>query len=368
MSTFGNKYKITTFGESHSNSVGGIIEGFPSLFKIDFDKIQEQLNRRRPQNKYATPRKEPDKIVWLSGFEKSLTLGTPIGFQVENQNIKPNDYISCQKKGNKYIPRPGHADLTYLNKYGIHASSGGGRSSARETISRVVAGSLADQYLEEKYNCRVVAWVSQIGEISLSDNHNNSLINNKDLSRQEIDNYSLRCPDVIINSLMEDNLDKIIEEKNSIGGIVNCVVINPPKNLGEPCFDKFEALLAHAMLSIPASKAFEIGKGFKCCEMKGSQHNDPYELDKHLSISSITNNAGGTLGGITTGKNIYFRVGFKPASTISQLQNTINILGEEIDFVATGRHDPCVVTRAVPVIEGMTSIVLLDLLYRNYTY
>lgn len=351
MSSLGNYFKITTFGESHSKSVGVVVENFPSNFSINFDNIQKQLNRRKPgQSNITTPRNENDSFSVLSGIENNISLGTPICFIVNNHDTRPEDYINQE-----YIPRPSHADMTYLWKYGVHASSGGGRSSARETIGRVIAGSLADQILE-KYKIEIVAYVSQIGNIKLDKDIK------KDITRDYVDKYKTRCPDEEISDKMEQSILELKNNGNSIGGIVTCVIRNCPIGLGEPVFNKLEAELAKAMLSIPATKGFEIGSGFKCATMIGSEHNDPWIFNED-KFSTITNNNGGIIGGISNGQDIYFNVAFKPPATILMEQNTVNIKGEETILKAKGRHDPCVVPRAVPIVEAMASLVILDLLY-----
>lgn len=370
MSQFGTYYKTITFGESHSVSVGGTIEGVPSNHRVDLSRVQKQLSRRRPQNKWATPRKEEDHIEWLCGFQNETTLGTPIAFQVKNLNIRPKDYGGCQGGGDNYIPRPGHADYTYLQKYGIHAKSGGGRSSARETISRVVSGALAEEFLPKE--TKIVAWVSQIGHVECPPFEQLE----HEITREWVDQFSLRIPDDIANARAEKYLDEIMEEKDSVGGIVECRIFCPPVGLGSPCFDKFEAKLAQAALSIPASKGFEIGHGFEAAQMRGSEHNDTFQARTETNqnttqgqlsttLSCNSNHAGGTLGGITTGETISFRVPFKPASSIGRVQTTSNLAGEQVDLGVKGRHDPCVATRAVPVVEGMAAMVLMDLWMEN---
>jgi chorismate synthase len=351
MSTFGNYYKITTFGESHCNSVGVTITSPPPNINLDIDKIQKQLSRRRPgQSSITTPRDETDKLIVLSGMENGKTLGTPLTIIVNNKNTRPEDYIFTK---DTYIPRPSHSDFTYLWKYGIHAASGGGRSSARETIGRVIAGAIADQILEF-YNVNIIAYVSQVNSIKLDHVP-------KDLSRDLVDRTITRCPNDSLSKCMEDLILKLKEEGNSTGGKVTCVIKNCPRGLGEPVFDKTEALLAQAMMSIPATKGFEIGSGFSCIEQTGSQHNDKW-INNQGSIGTETNNNGGIIGGITNGENIHFSVAFKPPATISMDQNTVNLKGEDVVLQAKGRHDPCVVPRAVPIVEAMASIVILDLL------
>jgi chorismate synthase len=352
MSLYGRKLRLTTFGESHCSAVGGILEGFPSNFSIDIEKVQLQLDRRRAKGSISTQRQESDKVEILSGLEKNVSLGTPIGFLVKNKDIKPEDYKSSQGEGETYIPRPSHADYTYLSKYNIHASSGGGRSSARETISRVIGGAIAEQYLKEILNCEIIAWVSQIGTVKLDYIPDN-------ITRELVDISPVKCPDSIISDKMIEVIETAKAEKDSVGGIVECVVKNPPIGLGEPCFDKLEALLAHAMLSIPATKGFEIGKGFEVVSMRGSEHNDMFIKDTD-NIKPDTNKAGGTLGGISTGQDIYIRIAFKPPSTIAKPQPTVDISGNSVILEAKGRHDPSIVHRAIPIVESMVSLTLLD--------
>lgn len=353
MSLFGKNYRIMTFGESHSPMVGVVIDGFPSNFLIDKNKIQNQLNRRKPgQSNITTPRNETDQFKIISGIENEKSLGSPICFLVPNNDTKPEDYIFNPKE---YIPRPSHADFTYLWKYGIHASSGGGRSSARETIGRVIAGALAEQILD-LHQIKITAFVSQIGDIKFeSDDY-------KNINRENVDSTITRCPDKIISNKMEELILKLKENGNSVGGKITCIVQNCPIGLGEPVFDKLEAQLAKAMLSIPSTKGFEIGSGFRCVEMYGSEHNDPWIFENNKFITK-TNNNGGVIGGISNGQDIIFSVAFKPPATILIDQKTCNVNGEETILKAKGRHDPCVVPREVPIVEAMTSIVLLDLLY-----
>lgn len=351
MSTLGNYYKVTTFGESHCMSVGVTINTPPSNFKLDLNKIQSQLNRRRPGQSYiTTPRDEADKLIVLSGIENGFTLGTPLTIIVNNRNTKPEDYIFSKES---YIPRPSHSDFTYLWKYGIHASSGGGRSSARETIGRVIAGAVAEQILEQ-YNVSICAFVSQVGNINLGHVPEN-------INKEMVDMTVTRCPHESISKCIEDLILKLKSQGDSIGGKVTCIVKNCPRGLGEPVFDKTEALLAQAMMSIPATKGFEIGSGFSCIKQQGSIHNDKW-TNIEGNIGTKTNNNGGIIGGITNGEDLHFSVAFKPPATILMNQETINLRGEDVILQAKGRHDPCVVPRAVPIVEAMTSIVILDLL------
>lgn len=352
MSSFGKLYRTTTFGESHSPAVGCIIEGFPSKFKININQIQHELNRRRPgQSPISTPRNEKDKLTILSGLENEITLGSPICGIVYNNEFKPDDYIFSE---NEYIPRPSHADYSYISKYGIHASSGGGRSSARETIGRVISGSIAYQYLNSNYGIEIVAWVSKVGEYEIEKHTYLDTI-----TREQVDSNMIRCPNKEISEKMISYIKDLKNKGDSTGGIVTCVIRNCKEGIGEPCFDKLEAELGKAMMSIPATKGFEIGSGFNSSSMKGSQHNDSFILHEN-KLRTITNRSGGVQGGISNGENIYFNIAFKPPATISLPQNTCTLSGKKTILEAKGRHDPCVVNRAVPIVESMASIVILD--------
>jgi chorismate synthase len=351
MSSFGRIYKITTFGESHSPNVGVTIENYPPKFKLNLNLIQSQLNRRRPgQSSISTPRDESDKLEIISGMENDYTLGTMITALVKNKNTKPEDY----KWKKEYVHRPSHADFTYISKYGIHASSGGGRSSARETIGRVIAGAAAEQWLKDNYNIEIVAWVDSVGEI-------NTNYYNTNIKREDVDKNIIRCPDQEKAKLMIEYISKLKAEGNSTGGTIRCICRNVQVGLGEPVFDKMEALLAHAMLSIPATKGFEIGSGFSGSKMTGLQHNDPFII-KDNQIKTLTNNSGGIQGGISNGENIEFKLAFKPPATISIEQKSVTLNKEETTLEATGRHDPCVVNRAIPIVESMAALVIMDLL------
>ncbi len=352
MSNYGTLLRLTTFGESHCVGVGGILEGFPANYSLDLEKVQLQLDRRRAKGSISTARQESDTLQILSGLEHGKTLGTPIGFMVKNKDIRPDDYHRTQGVGEEYIPRPSHADFTYLKKYGIHASSGGGRSSARETISRVIGGAIAEQYLLSEYGCQIVAWVSQIGHLKIPSTEEN-------YTRDIIDKSKVKCPCPETSEKMISLIEKTKAEGDSLGGVVEVRIYKPPIGLGEPCFDKMEALLAHAMLSIPATKGFEIGAGFGCTSKRGSEHNDMFGKNSE-TIKPITNNAGGTLGGITSGETIQFRVAFKPPSTISKPQETVNIKGDGVTLCAEGRHDPSIVHRAIPIVEAMSALTILD--------
>jgi len=353
-STFGTLFRITTFGESHCKGVGVVIDGCPPNMGLTENDIQPQLDRRRPgQSRLATDRSEADRVTILSGVENGKTLGTPVALMVANQDQRPADYLEMRN-----IPRPSHADFTYQKKYGLRASSGGGRSSARETIGRVAAGAVAEKYLQETFGVRIVAWVSAVGEID-APRPNMDII-----QREQVDHSLVRCPDVDATRQMVDLIQQAKEAKDSVGGIVSCVCRHVPIGLGEPVFDKLEARLAQAMLSIPATKGFEIGSGFVGTQMTGVRHNDPF-VKKDGRLGTATNNSGGVQGGISNGEPIFFKVAFKPPATIGQAQKTGDFEGNEVVLKAKGRHDPCVGPRAVPIVEAMAALVLLDLALRQ---
>ena len=350
MSSFGRIFRISTFGESHCRSVGVVVDGVPPKMALSAEDIQVQLDRRRPGgNKLGTERNEADQVQVLSGIENGLTLGTPIGLMVNNKDQRPGDYGSMSQ-----VPRPSHADYTYQMKYGIHASSGGGRSSARETIGRVAAGAIAEKYLLEQYGIEIVAWVSSVGDYA-TDN-----VDMDTISRTEVDANDIRCPDAEAAEKMTAEIVAARAAKDSVGGVVSCVCRNLHAGLGEPVFDRLEALLAHAMLSLPATKGFEIGSGFSGARMRGSVHNDPF-VKKGDRLGTATNFSGGVQGGISNGEPVYFRVAFKPPATIGQAQQTVDFDGNDVELAAKGRHDPCVVPRAIPIVETMTALVLADL-------
>jgi chorismate synthase len=349
--TFGTLFRVTTFGESHCPAVGCVVDGCPPRISLSEADIQPHLDRRRPgQSALSTPRNEADKVTIYSGVEGGLTLGTPICMMVANGDQRPNDYGDMSN-----IPRPSHADFTYLAKYGIKASSGGGRSSARETIGRVAAGALAEKILKETDGIEIVAYVSSVGDIAAPTPDFSTL------SRREVDRNAVRCPNDKAAALMEARILKLKEEKDSVGGCVTCVCKNVPPGLGDPVFGKLEARLAQAMLSIPATKGFEIGSGFEGTRMTGSSHNDPFFL-KDGVLKAIKNDSGGIQGGISNGEMIYFRTAFKPPATIGKDQSTVDFDGAPVVLKAKGRHDPCVVPRAVPVVEAMAALVLVDAL------
>ena len=340
--TFGKIFKLTTFGESHGKAIGGIIDGCPAGVSVDFDKIQYEMDRRKPgQSKIVTQRKEPDTVEFLSGIFEGMTTGTPIGFMIHNNNQKSKDYEHIK---NSY--RPSHADFVYDKKYGFRDYRGGGRSSARETAARVVAGSIAKQFMS---GVQFNAFVSGVGELKLKNPH---LVNNF----SSVESNPVRCPDPKMAEDMEELIKQIRKEGDTVGGMITCVIKNVPIGLGEPVFDKLHAELGKAMLSINAVKGFEYGSGFEGASWRGSKHNDLFNTDG----TTKTNYSGGIQGGISNGMDIYFNVAFKPVATIMQDQETIDRSGKETIMQGKGRHDPCVVPRAVPIVEAMASLVLAD--------
>ncbi len=349
-SSFGTLFKVSTFGESHCAGVGAIVDGVPPRMALTAADIQVQLDRRRPgQNKLGTDRNEADQVTILSGVEFDKTLGSPIGLLVANKNQRPDDYSEMSQ-----IPRPSHADYTYRAKYGTHASSGGGRASARETIGRVAAGAIAEKFLSEEYGIEIVSWVSAVGEVDAPD------IDMERITRAMVDGNDVRCPNEQVAQQMTEQILAARRDKDSIGGVLSCVCRNVPAGWGEPAFDRLEAVMAHAMLSLPASKGFEIGSGFAGARQRGSQHNDAYVL-KNGVLGTLTNRSGGVQGGISNGEPVYFRVAFKPPATIGQEQETVDYDGNPVVLAAKGRHDPCVVARAVPIVETMAALVLADM-------
>ena len=340
--SFGTLFKVTTFGESHGEALGGIIDGCPAGIELDLNAVQVDLSRRKPgQSSIVTQRKEADEVKFLSGIFENKTTGTSIGFIVENTNQKSHDYSHI-----KDSYRPSHADYTYDQKYGFRDYRGGGRSSARETVCRVVAGAIAKQLLKD---VKINAFVSSVGEMHLETPYQQL-----DLSNAE--KNAVRCPDSEMASRMEAYIKEIKKKGDTVGGVVTCVIQNVPVGLGEPVFDKLHAELGKAMLSINAVKGFEYGSGFKGCEMKGSEHNDKFNTDG----TTKTNYSGGVQGGISNGMDIYFRVAFKPVATLIQSYETIDKEGKVVQMQGKGRHDPCVVPRAVPIVEAMAALVLAD--------
>ena len=347
-SSFGTLFKLTTFGESHGTAIGGIIDGVPANFLLDIPAIQLELDRRKPgQSSLVTQRKESDTVQFLSGIFEGKTLGSPIGFIILNENQKEADYAHL-----KDTFRPSHADFTYDKKYGIRDYRGGGRSSARETASRVVAGALAKQVLNS-IGIKFSTFVDQVGDIRF---HSDEFF-----ALKEIESNLVRCPDKNIAEKMENLIREVRKEGDTIGGVISCVIKGVPAGLGEPVFDKLPAELGKAMLSINAVKAFEIGSGMESIAMRGSQHNDLFNEDG----TTQTNYSGGIQGGISNGMPIHFRVAFKPVATIMETQASINTQGDKIELEGKGRHDACVVPRAVPIVEAMAALVILDFYLRN---
>ena len=340
--TFGNLFKVTTFGESHGEALGGIIDGCPPGIELDFEAIQSEMERRKPgQSSIVTQRKEDDEVQFLSGIFEGKTTGTPIGFIIPNTNQKSDDYSHI-----KDTFRPSHADYVYEKKYGIRDYRGGGRSSARETASRVVAGAIAKQVIPE---IKINAFTSSVGEIFIDKPY-------QALDFSKIESNAVRCPDEASAQKMEEYIKQIRKEGDTVGGTVTCVIQNVPIGLGEPVFDKLHAELGKAMLSINAVKGFEYGSGFCGAKMKGSEHNDLHNADG----TTKSNLSGGIQGGISNGMDIYFRVAFKPVATIMQKQESLDIHGNLVEMQGKGRHDPCVVPRAVPIVEAMAALVIAD--------
>jgi len=352
--TFGTLFRVTTFGESHGGAVGCVVDGCPPGLEISVTDIQKDLDRRKPgQSKITSQRKEEDTITILSGVFEGKTTGTPILLMAKNKDARPEDYETI-----KTLFRPGHADFTFYKKYGIRDWRGSGRASARETLARVAAGAVAKKFLKEKLNIEFITYVEQVGEIKTNIDFNK-------VSLKEIESNIVRCPDKKIAKQMVDLIEKVRDEGDSIGGTIRGVIKNVPIGLGEPVFDKLPADLGKAMLSINAVKGFEIGLGFEGAKMKGSQHNDQFFLDNKGKIRTKTNFSGGTLGGISNGENIYFRIAFKPVSTIGKSQETVSLKNEKIVFKTAGRHDPCVLPRAVPIVEAMAALVIMDYYLRH---
>ncbi len=347
--TFGQLFRVTTFGESHGGGIGVIIDGCPPKIDISEAELQQELDRRRPgQSKLTTQRKEEDRCEILSGVFEGKTLGTPIAILVRNKGPRPEDYLEIARKF-----RPSHADFTYEAKYGIRNWQGGGRASARETIGRVAAGAVAKKILSVLCpESEIVAYVAQIHEVAAK-------INRSVVTMKDVEKNAVRCPDGAAATKMASLIEQVRGEGDSVGGVIECVARGIPPGLGEPVFDKLEADLARAMLSLPATKGFEIGSGFSATRMRGSEHNDPFEM-RAGKIRTATNNSGGVQGGISNGEEIYFRVGFKPTATIAREQKTVTASREQTKLAARGRHDPCVLPRAVPIVEAMAAIVLCD--------
>jgi len=353
-STFGHLFRVTTFGESHGGGIGVVLDGCPPRLELDLGKIQAELDRRKPgQSKITTPRKEADQVEILSGLRGNTTLGTPIALLVRNKDQRPDDY-----KDMELVFRPSHADATYQAKYGIQALSGGGRASARETIGRVAAGAIAKQILLKANGTEVLAWVKRIHNLEANVDANT-------VSLSEIESNIVRCPDEAAAMSMIQRIEEISRDGDSCGGVIECVVRNAPVGLGMPVFDKLEADLAKALMSLPATKGFEVGSGFDGTFLKGSEHNDAFLATEDGRIKTLTNNSGGIQGGISNGEPIMIRLGFKPTATIRKDQQTVDARGQATTLSAKGRHDPCVLPRAVPMVEAMVALVLVDHLLRQ---
>ncbi len=351
--TFGKLFRVTTFGESHGGMVGVIVDGCPPCLEISEIDIQKDLNRRRPgQSKITTSRQEMDNCEIVSGIFNGLTLGTPITILVRNKDFCPHDYNEMK---NKF--RPSHADWTYETKYKIRNWQGGGRSSARETIGRVAAGAIAKKILKQVNNVEIISYVKQVKNLKAT-------VDPDKITFEEVENNFIRCPDKAVASQMISLIENIKKDNDSIGGVIECIVRNSPKGLGEPVFDKLEADLAKAVMSLPASKGFEIGSGFQGTFMTGSQHNDEFYIDGSGNIRTKTNKSGGIQGGISNGENIIIRTAFKPTSTIGKEQKTVASNNIETVLASKGRHDPCVLPRAVPMVDAMVALVLCDHLLR----
>ncbi len=351
-SSFGKIFKISTFGESHGIGVGVVLEGCPAGLEIDEAFIQKELERRKPgQSKITTQRKEEDKIQILSGVFEGKATGTPIAMVVFNEDQRSKDYSHI---ADKY--RPSHADYTYQEKYGLRDYRGGGRSSARETLARVAAGAIAKLFLK-KIGVEVISYVSQTGSLKLPGSY-------KDLDLSKTDDNIVRCPDPVMAEKMIALIDQVRKDQDTIGGVVSCVIKGCPVGLGEPVFDKLHAELGKAMLSINAVKGFEYGSGFEGIELRGSEHNDEFII-KDGKVHTKTNFSGGVQGGMSNGEDIYFRVAFKPVATIMKDQDSVNEKGEAVTVSGKGRHDPCVVPRAVPIVDAMAALVIADFYLRN---
>jgi chorismate synthase len=352
--TFGTAFRITTWGESHGAGIGVVIDGCPPGVRIDSERIQGELDRRRPgQSRLTTQRREPDQVRILSGVFQGESLGTPIALMVENADARPQDYSEMRT-----VYRPSHADMTYDFKYGRRSWAGGGRSSARETVARVAAGAIAQEWLRKEFDVDIVAWVRQIHTVTLEE------VDHLTVTRTDVDAGPVRCPDPEVARRMIEAVDRARKDRDSVGGVIEVVARGCPAGWGEPVFDKLEAMLAHGLMSIPAAKGVEIGSGFQGTGLRGSEHNDEFLIEEG-EIRTRTNYSGGIQGGISNGMPIWARVAFKPTATISREQSTVSSRGEPATLAARGRHDPCVLPRAVPIVEAMTGLVLIDLALRD---
>jgi chorismate synthase len=346
--TWGHLFRVTTWGESHGAGIGAVVDGCPPRLRLSEADIQPDLDRRVPgQSAITTQRKETDTVQILSGVFEGVTLGTPISMLIPNADMRPGDYREVMEKY-----RPSHADYTYEAKYGVRDWRGGGRTSARETAGRVAAGAVARKLLSGRFRVTVVAWVSKVGGLAVD-------CDPERVTRDEVDLTPIRCPDLSMAERMIEAVEAARKDGDSLGGIVTCAVRGCPTGWGEPVFDRLEADLAKAVMSLPASKGFEIGSGFAGTELRGSQHNDAFYMDGRR-VRTRTNRSGGVQGGITNGETIYFRVAFKPTATIMREQSTVSVAREDATITGRGRHDPCVLPRAVPMVEAMTTLVLAD--------
>ena len=353
--TFGHLFRVTTFGESHGGGVGVIIDGCPPRLSISPEEIQWELDRRRPgQSKITTPRKEADKCEILSGVFEGKTLGTPISILVRNKDTRSQDYDEMVQ-----TYRPSHADATYDAKYGIRNWQGGGRSSARETIGRVAAGAIAKKILHQVANVEIIGYDKRIQDLE-------GVVDANTVTMEQVESNIVRCPDAECAEQMIERIEQIGRQGDSVGGVVECIARNMPKGLGSPVFDRLEADIAKGVMSLPATKGFEIGSGFAGTLLTGSEHNDEFYTDENGDIRTVTNRSGGVQGGISNGENIILRVAFKPTATIRKEQRTVNREGEETLLAAKGRHDPCVLPRAVPMVEAMVALVMCDHLLRHH--
>jgi chorismate synthase len=357
-STLGRMLRVTTFGESHGPAVGAVVDGFPPGLSIDLEGVQRALDRRAPgRSPLASNRKEPDRVELLSGVHDGRSLGTPIAMMVRNVDADASAYRDLQS-----VYRPSHADFTTVARYGLRDWRGGGRASARETVGRVLAGALAEQALHQLLGVEIVAWVDQVGALRAK-------VDLETVRRTQVDARDVRCPDALVADEMDALIRQVRAEKDTVGGVVGCVCRGVPAGLGAPVFDKLEAELAGAMLSLPAAKGFESGTGFAAASMRGSKHNDPFVPDARLAtgIGTSTNHSGGIQGGISNGMPVWFKVAFKPVATIFLEQQSVDVAGQPTTLLPRGRHDPCVVPRAVPIVEAMAALVLLDhlLLWRG---
>lgn len=356
-SSFGERFRVSTFGESHGVGVGVIVDGCPPRLPINEEMIQTELDRRRPgQSRIVTQRKESDRVRILSGVQDGLSLGTPIAMLVLNEDAREGDYDEMKTKY-----RPSHADFAYDQKYGIRAVTGGGRASARETIGRVAAGAIAQHFLYETFGTQIVAWVDAVKDISAT-------VDSSTVTRDDVESSIIRCPDRRVAEEMIKLVETVRKDGDSVGGTIRAVCRSVPAGWGEPVFDKLEADLAKALMSLPASKGFEIGSGFAGTLLTGRQHNDPYRADDTRNVSTPTNFSGGIQGGISNGMPILLRVAFKPTATILHEQDTVTVEHENTTIKGRGRHDPCVLPRAVPMVEAMIALVLADHALRHASF